>query len=273
MGPKVKKSGGLKNFRPKKAGGVEGLIVPIWPPVLEDAQAGHSSAVLDALSRLKVDVSAQPPDLVLTISPFWVGENCFFVESSPRHRARTDYHGYNADLAYVCPGAPEFAAELIARGQAAGIPVKNHSHWPDVASTVPLRLLFPAQQTPLIPLSGSELSLDTALAWGRVIRDAALASGKRVLFLSGGGLSHNLTACLHWEESIAAVIFDQKGLNCLTAGRGTDGRQLDPFWIKSGTPPAGFSDLFLFLCACGEERCWDLRAYVRYPGVGWARRT
>lgn len=208
--------------------------------------------------------------MVLVVSPFWVGETCFWVDPSPRHQARTDYHGFNADLSYDCPGAPHFASHLITRGQRAGIPVKEHPHWPDVASAVPLRLLFPERKTPVIPLSSSELPLDTALAWGRVIRETAIASGKRVLLLCGGGLSHNLTACLHWDDTLAAVVFDQKVLHCLTTGQGTHVRKLDPFWINAGTPPAGFSDLFVFLGACGEDQQWTLRAYDGAPGVGWA---
>jgi aromatic ring-opening dioxygenase catalytic subunit (LigB family) len=108
------------------------------------------------------------------------------------------------------------------------------------------------------------------LKWGECLREEVEASGKTVLLFCGGGLSHNLTACLHWEDSIAAVIFDQKVLVRLTAGRGSDVTNIDPYWIDVGNPTAKFTDLFIFLGACGRRSKGRLLSYGGAPGVGWA---
>jgi aromatic ring-opening dioxygenase catalytic subunit (LigB family) len=245
-------------------------VVPHSATLLEDEVHHRSSSVIDALKALRREFSKEKIDAVLAISPFWLPEHSFCVDLSVRHRHSADYQGYPHEVKHEYRGAPALAHLLLEEGKKAGLPVLSRHHGADHSATVALHFLFPKREVPLIPLSSTELSLEKSLAWGRCLRRAVEISGKNVLLLSGGGLSHNLTACLHWEDSIAAVIYDQKVLKCLQAGRGTDVVKMDPYWIDVGNPTAEFRDLFIFLGACGATAKGKLIAYDGAPGVGWA---
>ncbi|MGQ0643918.1 MAG: dioxygenase family protein [Elusimicrobiota bacterium] len=253
-----------------RPGRLRGFVIPHSATLLEDdAHARHSPAV-DSLKELHKELAREKIDAVLALSPFWLPEHSFCVDVSPRHRPAHDYHGYSVEIKYHCPGDPDLAHALLDAGRRAGLPVRQRRHGVDHSAGVAMHFLFPKGDTPLVPLSSSELPLEQSLAWGRAIRETVEASQKDVLLLCGGGLSHNLTACLHWEESIGAVIFDQKVLQCLEGGRGTEVSRMDPHWIEVGNPTAEFRDLFIFLGAVGPRAKGRVLAYEGAPGVGWA---
>jgi 3,4-dihydroxyphenylacetate 2,3-dioxygenase len=260
---------GMTAVSPKN-GRISGLVVPNSATLLEDEAQGRPSHPIDALRSLQKQVARENVDAVISISPFWLPEHSFCVDASKHLKSVADYLGYAVDLKYDCPGDPDLAQALIDQGRKAGLPVRARRHGADHSSTVAMHYLFPKRDMPLIPLSSTELSLDNCLKWGQCIRRAVEAEGKNVLLLCGGGLSYNLTACLHWDDSIAAVIFDQKVIRFLEAGRGTDAVKMDPYWIEVGNPTAGFRDLFIFLGAVGKNARGKLLAYEGAPGVGWA---
>ncbi|MBI4396873.1 MAG: hypothetical protein HY548_07245 [Elusimicrobia bacterium] len=237
---------------------------------MEDEAHKRSSSVLDSLRDLRPHLFHPPVDAVLAISPFWIPEKSFCVDAGAHHASTVDYRGYAVEVKYSCPGDPGLAHALVAEGHRAGLPALSRHHGADLSAAVPMHFLSPRGQVPLVPLSSTERSREECVEWGRCLRRAVEASGKRVLLFCGGGLSHNLTACLHWEDSIAAVIFDQKVLECLKKGRGMDVAKIDPFWIEMGNPPARLRDLYMFLGACGVDSKGKLMAYDGAPGEGWA---
>ncbi|MBL8024458.1 MAG: hypothetical protein JNK54_09300 [Elusimicrobia bacterium] len=253
----------------RRLGTVSGIIVPQWPVVFE-GELDNPSAVLKSLREVGKTVRQNKVDTVIVLSPFWIARSGFYVEPSAFHSAQNDFSGYPVDLRYNCPGDPALAQQLIEAGKKDGLPVQACHHWADVAAAVPLKVLFPNGEKPIVPLSSSELSLETCLKWGSVIRQAIEKSGKNVLILGGGGLSHNLTACLHLEDGMAAVIFDQKVLNCLRDGKGPEIKKMDPYWIRVGNPAADLSDLYVMLGVLGPTTRFALHAYDGAPGQGWA---
>lgn len=248
------------------------MIVPQWPVLFEGGEE-NPSRVLQALRQVGETLRQDTLDTILVLSPFWIARSSFYVEPSAHHSAQNDFAGYPVDLRYQCPGDQSLANQLIEEGKKESLPIEACTHWADVAASVPLKVLFPAGEKPIVPLSSSELPLEICLKWGQAIRQAVDNSGKNVLILTGGGLSHNLTACLHLEEGMAAVIFDQKVLNCLQQGQGTEIGNMDPYWIQVGNPAADLSDLYVLLGALGPTTRFTLHAYDGAPGQGWALLT
>jgi len=245
-------------------------VVPHSATLFEDEAACRSSKVLEVLRSLRDRWTGETFDAVVVLSPFWISEKHFYIDPNPHHHASHDYAGYAVEVKYDCPGHPALARLLLDAGRTAGLPVSARRHGADHSASVPMHFLFPKRRMPLVPLSASELPLKMSLAWGRAIREALARSGLRILLLCGGGLSHNLTACLHWEDSIASLIYDQKVMACLRDGRGAEVPKMDLYWLHAGNPSSGLSDLFIFLGAIGEDSPGNLLAYDGAPGVGWA---
>jgi 3,4-dihydroxyphenylacetate 2,3-dioxygenase len=256
--------------QPRKKGRLTGVVVPHSPTILEDAARNRKNHVIDALKVLKKELAKGAPDLILSVSPFWVPKKGFFVDGAPHHKTLTDHHGYATPHHYDAPGDLEFSKQLIAAAKERGLPVSNKKYGADHSTCVPAMFLFPEKHLPLVPLSATEDSLEKCLEWGKCIREVVEASGRNAVLLCGGGLSYNLTACLHYEDCMAAIIFDQYVLNYLKKGEATSVKNIDRYWIEHGNPPAKFRDLFVFLGAIGEEKKAELLAYEGAPGVGWA---
>ncbi len=112
-----------------------------------------------------------------------------------------DFHGFPAQLntlRYPAPGWPELAALVASRLTAAGVEaeVDEGATW-DHGLWVPLRMLFPAADVPVVALSlplprTPELLLRMGAALGPLRR-------KGLLLVGSGGLVHNLRQ-LAWDD-------------------------------------------------------------------------
>jgi 4,5-DOPA dioxygenase extradiol len=105
-----------------------------------------------------------------------------------------DYWGFPPELysiEYPATGCKEAAAEVLSRLRAAGFPaVAEYARGLDHGAWIPLRLMFPDADVPVVPLS-IQAHLDPAhhLAVGRAL--APLAP-QGFLVLASGNLTHNL---------------------------------------------------------------------------------
>jgi 4,5-DOPA dioxygenase extradiol len=105
-----------------------------------------------------------------------------------------DFYGFPQalfDIQYPAPGAPALAAKVVTLLDAAGLaPTLDPAHGIDHGVWVPLRLLYPDADIPLVPLSiQPELGPAHQYALGR-----ALASLREegVLLIGSGSITHNL---------------------------------------------------------------------------------
>ena len=105
-----------------------------------------------------------------------------------------DFYGFPAplyDLRYPAPGAPDLAREIAGTLLEAGLePVVDAQRGWDHGVWVPLRLLYPAADVPVVALSlPVPRRPEALLAMGRLL---APLRERGVLLLGSGGIVHNL---------------------------------------------------------------------------------
>ena len=105
-----------------------------------------------------------------------------------------DFYGFPQalyDIRYPAPGAPALSAQVMALLEAAGLaPTLAPAQGIDHGVWVPLRLLYPAADIPLVPVSlQPELGPAHQYALGRAL---ASLRDEGVLLIGSGSITHNL---------------------------------------------------------------------------------
>jgi 4,5-DOPA dioxygenase extradiol len=105
-----------------------------------------------------------------------------------------DFHGFPRELYelhYPATGCPEASAEAAAALAAAGLPVqRDDARGLDHGAWVPLRLMFPDADVPVVPLS-VQAHAGAAHAF-RVGRALAPLADRGILVIGSGNVTHNL---------------------------------------------------------------------------------
>ena len=116
------------------------------------------------------------------------------VNTAPRPSLLYDFYGFPGplyDLRYAAPGAPDLAREVAGAFAKAGLdPVEDALRGWDHGVWVPLRLLFPGADVPIVSVSLPVPRTEALL----LSMGAALLPLRRkgVLILGSGGIVHNL---------------------------------------------------------------------------------
>ncbi|WP_371322615.1 class III extradiol ring-cleavage dioxygenase [Dechloromonas sp. ZY10] len=163
------------------------LFVPHGAPTfaLKPGAAGAAIARLaDKLPR---------PRAVIVVSAHWQTP-LPTVGSATRLETIHDFWGFPDELyalRYPASGCPEAAREIAATLSAAGVPVAlDNERGLDHGAWVPLRLLYPEADVPVIPLS-LPLSGGPQAAW-ELGRALAPLSKRGFLIVGSGSVTHNL---------------------------------------------------------------------------------
>jgi len=162
------------------------------------------------------------PQAVLCVSAHWMtGEPA--VSAPARNATIHDFYGFPEPLyrlTYPAPGTPELAARVSALlGEADIACAVDGERGLDHGAWVPLRLMYPAADVPVIQLS---IQPERDATWHHRL-GAALAPlrDERVLVLASGGAVHNLRS-VAWHGGPAppwATEFDDWLADTLAAGR------------------------------------------------------
>ena len=163
------------------------LFVSHGSPMLP-LEPGTAAPMLQALGA-----SLPRPRAIVAFSPHWMARQPT-VGSSAQPPTLHDFGGFDPALyalRYPAPGAPEVAAQVAALLRDAGWTVHDDPHRGlDHGVWVPLRLMFPQADVPVVPLA-MPWPLDAAGAYRLGAALAALLH-QGVLLLGSGSLTHNL---------------------------------------------------------------------------------
>ncbi|MDM8347903.1 class III extradiol ring-cleavage dioxygenase [Pseudomonas sp. sp1636] len=144
-----------------------------------------------ALTRLAAELPR--PRAILVVSAHWES-TALRVTGAAQPETWHDFGGFPAALyqvQYPAPGHPQLAAQIVQVLDAAGLPAQLDPERPfDHGAWVPLSLMYPAADIPLVQLSlpsrqGAELQT-------RIGRALAGLRGQGVLLIGSGSITHNL---------------------------------------------------------------------------------
>ncbi len=163
------------------------LFVPHGAPTFALRPGAAGAAIAQMAGRLA------HPRAIIAVSPHWDTPEPR-VGTAPRLETIHDFRGFPSELnaiRYPASGCAEASRDVVAALQAAGFPATadaerglDHGAW------IPLRLMFPDADVPVIPLSiQSARGPEYHLRLGRAL--APLAA-RGFLVLATGNLTHNL---------------------------------------------------------------------------------
>ncbi|MBS1142970.1 MAG: Extradiol ring-cleavage dioxygenase, class enzyme, subunit [Proteobacteria bacterium] len=163
------------------------LFVPHGAPTFA-LRPGAAGAALAAMAQ-----SLPQPRAIVIVSAHW-DTTVPTVGFAERPETIHDFWGFPAelyDIRYPATGCREAAEEVVAALKNAGLPTAtDHTQGLDHGAWVPLRLMFPDADVPVIPLSiQSRGGTEQAYRLGQAL--APLAE-KGFLVIASGNLTHNL---------------------------------------------------------------------------------
>jgi len=164
------------------------LFVPHGSPMFALGPGAAGSALAAVARRI------ERPRAIVVVSPHW--ETAVpTVGSATRLDTLHDFAGFDPrlyDVRYPATGCPEAARQVVDALQAAGLPAEfdperglDHGAW------VPLRLMYPDADVPVVPLSLQHAG-GPRHAWrvGQAMADLARRAG--FLVVCSGNITHNL---------------------------------------------------------------------------------
>lgn len=163
------------------------LFVPHGAPTFA-LRPGAAGAVMHQAAAML----ARPRAIVI-VSPHWDTE-IVTVGYAEKPETIHDFYGFPEalyELRYPATGCPEAAEEVSNAIRQAGLPVaEDRDRGLDHGAWIPLRLMFPEADVPVIPVSvQSHRGVQGAYALGRAL--APLAE-KGFLIIGSGNVTHNL---------------------------------------------------------------------------------
>ena len=163
------------------------LFIPHGAPTFALRPGAAGAALTEAAGRLP------RPRAIVIVSPHWDTE-VPTVGHAERPATIHDFYGFPQELyelSYPATGCPEGAREVAAAIAAAGLPVREaSSQGLDHGAWVPLRMMYPDADVPVIPVSlQSQGGVDQAYRLGQAL---APLVDKGFLVIGSGNITHNL---------------------------------------------------------------------------------
>jgi 4,5-DOPA dioxygenase extradiol len=180
------------------------LFVPHGAPTFA-LRPGAAGAALAAAAR-----ALARPRAIVIVSAHW-DTTTATVGFADRPETIYDFWGFPEELYalhYPATGCREAAQEMVAAIAAAGLPVQgDEQRGLDHGAWIPLRLMFPDADVPVIPLSLQ--SRDGPEAAWRLGRALAPLAARGFLVIGSGNVTHNLrdfqTVARHGGQTLAYV--------------------------------------------------------------------
>jgi aromatic ring-opening dioxygenase catalytic subunit (LigB family) len=166
---------------------------------------GQQTEVAATLSSYASTLEAAP-SAILIISAHWIAD-VVSIGSGETHSLLFDYSGFPPETytyTYPAPGSPDLACRVAELLSAYGVPTRlDPSRGWDHGTFVPLKLMFPHADVPVVALSlHSSLDPDLHINMGRAL--APLRS--EGVFIIGSGMSfHNFAYFFTRDSAIKAL--------------------------------------------------------------------
>jgi len=146
------------------------------------------------------------PKAIVAISAHWSSGKAIGITGSMRHSTVHDFGGFPRELyelTYNAPGSPELAQRIVGfLAQAGWQSAITENRGLDHGVWIPLRLIFPAADIPVVALS-VPLQHSPAELY-RIGEVLAPLRREGVMILGSGGIVHNLHL-VHFEDEHAPV--------------------------------------------------------------------
>lgn len=150
----------------------------------------------DPTARFLKGVAARLPEkprAILMISAHWL-ETEFHTTGAAQPGLIYDYYGFPAhtyELRYPAPGCPELAGRVVELLKTAGMPAaRDNERGFDHGMFIPLKLMFPEAQVPVVQLSlRTDLNPRVLIEAGRAL---AVLRDEGVLIVGSGMSFHNM---------------------------------------------------------------------------------
>jgi len=184
------------------AGGIiRTVVAPHVPRIGIEAKAPpFLKGVIGGLHSMGREIRTAKPDLFVILSAHFVSTFNWQVTMQAEHKGMCvaeEAPDLIPGVPYQRRGDPEFAEALVKEIQVVGVPVVRndtpHYSW-DYGTYVPLSYLDPEQKIPVVVLpSVLASSLDECFSVGMAVRNAAIATGRRAVFVASCSFSHKLS--------------------------------------------------------------------------------
>lgn len=163
------------------------LFVPHGAPTFALQPGAAGAALVRRAATLPL------PRAIIVVSPHW-DTAIPTVGTARRLETIHDFYGFPPELyalRYPASGCPEAAGEVLAALTAAGLPVEEDAgRGLDHGAWVPLRMMFPNADVPVVPLSiQSRGGVDQAFRLGQAL---APLTARGFLVIASGNVTHNL---------------------------------------------------------------------------------
>ncbi len=160
--------------------------------------------IVAAMDDVGKRISEMKPDLVFLVSTHWISPFNHYVDITPVHKGiLTAFEAPDIinDVEYNYAGDEEMGKALVEAGKRANIPVigvNDPTYVWDYGTVVPLRYLVSNEDVPVVNISVTmSASLEETYKLGKEFKKVFDASGKKVVFIASGALSHNLVRGRH----------------------------------------------------------------------------
>ena len=163
------------------------LFVPHGSPSFVAEPSIAAARLANTATRLP-----QRPRAIIVVSPHW-NTAVPVIGTAKWPKTIHDFRGFPEhlyQLHYRAPGAPALANAIADRLAAAGFPVQTDDRGLDHGAWIPLKLMFPEEDIPVVPISiQSQLGTEHHYRLGQAI---APLLDDDLLMLGSGNLTHNL---------------------------------------------------------------------------------
>jgi aromatic ring-opening dioxygenase catalytic subunit (LigB family) len=253
---------------------VKAYFVPNGSYLMEMAEEGDRVSAVEALQSIGREIrTVLKPDAIVIASPHWLPKSAFFVDDSPQHESFNDYPLRPAPFgrrffSYSAAGDPGLARAILGAAREAGLPAATKVYGFDHGGFCPLKVMdLGAIAT--VPISTSRRSFDESVRWGQAVRRAAQSTGRRVVVIAPGNLTHRLDLRGDDEREAyypAGARFDKLMIDLVTTGRSLDIAKIDPDLLREAAPEADGRPLY-FLAGVSGNAPGEL---LQYQGMKYS---